>query len=217
MGLGDIFSGIYQGISAGKRKREAQKEEQAAKEEYDRMKEVYSNVDTSNPFEGLINQYAGLENTMEDLTINKQQAEFESQQFAQSQANVLSGLRGAAGSSGIAALAQTLAKQGQIAAQKASASIGMQEAANQKSEAAMAGKLQEAEARGQAEVDKQIATGEQMSQQLEMKKQSTLMDMANKQYTAAQAATDAAAAAQEQGISNAIGGAGDLLGTAIGL
>ena len=217
MGLGSIFSGIYQGISAGKRKREAQKEEQAAKEEYDRMKEVYSNVDTSNPFEGLINQYAGLENTMEDLTINKQQAEFESQQFAQSQANVLSGLRGAAGSSGIAALAQTLAKQGQIAAQKASASIGVQEAANQKSEAAMAGKLQEAEARGQAEVDKQIATGEQMSQQLEMKKQSTLMDMANKQYTTAQAATDAAELAQEQGISTAISGAGDLLGSAVGL
>lgn len=217
MGLGSIFSGIYQGISAGKRKREAQKEEQAAKEEYDRMKEVYSNVDTSNPFEGLINQYAGLENTMEDLTINKQQAEFESQQFAQSQANVLSGLRGAAGSSGIAALAQSLAKQGQIAAQKASASIGAQEAANQKSEAAMAGKLQEAEARGQAEVDKQIATGEQMSQQLEMKKQATLMDMANQQYTSAQAATDQAARDQEQGISNAIGGAGDLLGSAIGL
>ena len=217
MGLGSIFSGIYQGISAGKRKREAKKEEQAAKEEYDRMKEVYSNVDTSNPFEGLINQYAGLENTMEDLTINKQQAEFEAQQFAQSQANVLSGLRGAAGSSGIAALAQTLAKQGQIAAQKASASIGAQEAANQKAEAAMAGKLQEAEARGQAEVDKQIATGEQMSQQLEMKKQSTLMDMANKQYTTAQAATDQAARSQEQGISNVIGGFGDILGGAIGL
>ena len=217
MGLGSIFSGIYQGISAGKRKREAQKEEQAAKEEYDRMKEVYSNVDTSNPFEGLINQYAGLENTMEDLTINKQQAEFESQQFAQSQANVLSGLRGTAGSSGIAALAQTLAKQGQIAAQKASASIGAQEAANQKAEATMAGKLQEAEARGQADVDKQIAAGEQTAQQLEMKKQATLMDMANQQYTSAQAATDQAARDQEQGISNAIGGAGDLLGTAIGL
>ena len=217
MGLGSIFSGIYQGISAGKRKREAQKEEQAAKEEYDRMKEVYSNVDTSNPFEGMINQYAGLENTMEDLTVNKQQAEFEAQQFSQSQANVLSGLRGAAGSSGIAALAQTLAKQGQIAAQKASASIGAQEAANQKAEAAMAGKLQEAEARGQADVDKQIATGEQMSQQLEMKKQATLMDMANQQYTSAQAATDQAARDQEQGISTAIGGTGDLLGSAIGL
>ena len=217
MGLGDIFSGIYQGISAGKRKREAKKEEQAAKEEYDKMKEVYSNVDTSNPFEGLINQYAGLENTMEELTVNKQQAEFESQQFAQSQANVLSGLRGAAGSSGIAALAQTLAKQGQIAAQKASASIGAQEAANQKAEAAMAGKLQTAEAKGQAEVDKQIASGEQMSQQLEMRKQGKLMDMASTQYTTAQAATDAAIKSQEEGISNAIGGFGDILGSAIGL
>ena len=43
------------------------------------------------------------------------------------------------------------------------------------------------------------------------------MDMANQQYTSAQAATDQAARDQEQGISNAIGGAGDLLGSAIGL
>ena len=149
MGLGSIFSGIYQGISAGKRKREAQREEQAAKEEYDRMKEVYSNVDTSNPFEGMINQYAGLENTMEDLTVNKQQAEFEAQQFSQSQANVLSGLRGAAGSSGIASLAQVMAQQGQLAAQQASASIGQQEATNQRLAAQQAGKIQSMERQGE--------------------------------------------------------------------
>ena len=30
---------------------------------------------------------------MEDLTVNKQQSEFEAQQFAQSQSNIMSGLR----------------------------------------------------------------------------------------------------------------------------
>ena len=70
-----------------------------------------------------------MENTMEDLTINQQQAEFEKQQAMQSQANIMGQMRGAAGSSGIAALAQSLANQGSLQAQRASASIGAQEAA----------------------------------------------------------------------------------------
>ena len=68
----------------------------------------------------------------EDLTVNQQQAQFQAQQFQQSQANIMANLQGAAGGSGVAALAQSLANQGHIAAQQASASIGQQEAANQK-------------------------------------------------------------------------------------
>ena len=41
-------------------------------------------------------------------------------------------LRGAAGGSGIAGLAQTLANQGQLQAKQISTSIGQQESANQK-------------------------------------------------------------------------------------
>ena len=48
------------------------------------------------------------------------------------QANIMSDLSGAAGGSGIAALAQSMANQGSLQAQKASASIGAQEAANTK-------------------------------------------------------------------------------------
>ena len=44
----------------------------------------------------------------------------------------MQGLRGAAGGSGIAGLAQALANQGQLQTQRISASIGQQEAANQK-------------------------------------------------------------------------------------
>ena len=108
-----------------------------------------------NQFEGMQNQYAGLENTMEDLTINQKQADFQSQQFAQSQANIMGNLRGAAGGSGIASLAQSLAQQGQLASQKAAASIGQQEAANQMAAAQQAGKLQEMEARGAEGIDMQ--------------------------------------------------------------
>jgi len=83
-----------------------------------------------NAYEGMKNQMEGVENAMEDLTVNTQQAEFEAQQNAQNQANIMSQMSGAAGGSGIAALAQSMANQGALQAQKASASIGAQEADN---------------------------------------------------------------------------------------
>ena len=149
---------------------------------------------------------------MEDLTVNQQQAEFERDTFQRSQANILQGLRGAAGGSGIASLAQSLAQQGQISAQRSSASIGAQEAANQKAAAMQAGRIQEMERRGQANVSQMRAQGQQVSQQRQMEKQSTLLGMAQ-QETAAymQQAEDANRAkwdAISGGISNAASFAG---------
>ena len=103
---------------------------------------------------------------MEDLTVNTQQAEFQQQQSMQNQANVMQSMQGAAGSSGIAALAQTMANQGSIDAQKASASIGMQEQANTMAEAKMAGSIQSAERQG-----------ELMSRQMKSDKLQSMMGM----------------------------------------
>ena len=89
-------------------------------------------ADQKNAYEGMKNEFEGMENAFEDLTVNTQQAEFEAQQNQQNQANILSQMSGAAGGSGIAALAQSMANQGALQAQKASASIGAQEAANAK-------------------------------------------------------------------------------------
>ena len=61
--IGGLVGGIYGGIQAGKAAKKADKAAKKAKQEQDRMKEIYSNVDTSNPFEGMTNAYAGLENT----------------------------------------------------------------------------------------------------------------------------------------------------------
>ena len=85
-----------------------------------------------NAYEGMKNQFEGMENAFEDLTVNTQQAEFEAQQNQQQQANIMSQMAGAAGGSGIAALAQSMANQGALQAQKAAASIGAQESQNQK-------------------------------------------------------------------------------------
>ena len=181
------------------------------------MKEIYSNLDTSNPFEGMTNQFAGMENTMEDLTIDKKAAEFQAQQFQQSQANIMGQMRGAAGGSGIAALAQSLAQQGQLASQKAAAGIGQQESANQKAMAAEAGRLQSQEARGATDVATQIAQGERASQQMEMNKQSTLMNMASQESATADAQVANTQAAKDEAWGGVIGGVGDIAGQALGL
>jgi hypothetical protein len=216
-------------ISAGKQQREAERKEADAREEMMRLREVYSNLDTSNPFEdltnrfeGLQNQYVGLENTAEDMTINQQQAQFQREQFQQSQANVLGGLRDSVGSSGIAALAQSLAQQGQIASQQSAASIGAQEAANQRMKATQAGRLQEMEARGQsaidlqraqgaANVDQLVASGAQHAQQMEMHKQATMLGMSQQEVAAYQQQAQDANTAKWNAISSGLGNMGSFI------
>ena len=87
----------------------------------EQQKQEYRDIEFKNP-------YADMENVYEDVTVNQQQAQFQAQQGAQQRANIMQGLRGAAGGSGIAGLAQSLANQGQLQTQQASASIGLQAA-----------------------------------------------------------------------------------------
>ena len=215
--LGKLIGGIYGGIQAGKASKKADKAAKKAEAERNRMKEIYSNLDTSNPFADLTNQFVNMENTMEDLTINQKEAQFQKEQFQQSQANILGGLRGAAGGSGIAALAQTLAQQGQLASQKSSASIGQQEAANQAKMAQEASNLQLKEAQGETDVQKLTAQGAQTAQRLEMEKQGKLMDTAQQEFTNAQQQQQAAQAAKDEAWGQAIGGVGDAVGSLFGL
>jgi hypothetical protein len=119
-----VGAGIAKAISGSKQKKAAKKAEAAAKIEMNKQKEKFANMDTSNP-------YANQENTMEDLTVSTAEADFAQQKSQQNQANVMQQMKGAAGGSGIAALAQTMANQGQLAAKKASLSIGAQERVNQ--------------------------------------------------------------------------------------
>ena len=159
---------------SGKRARE----QQAALSEMNKYKSEYMALDTSNP-------YANLQNTMEDLTVNQQQAQFQAQQGAQQRANIMQGMQGAAGGSGVAALAQAMANQGQLATQKASASIGQQEAANQRAAATQAARLQRMEAEGEAR-----------SQDLQYQKTATLLGMSQQRVGAANQARAEAKAQQ---------------------
>jgi hypothetical protein len=184
-GLVGIAGGI---IGSGKRKRE-QREAQA---EFNRRQAQFQNLDTSNV-------YANMENVYEDLTVNQQQAQFEAEQQQQVLANTMQGMQGAAGGSGIAALAQAMANQQSQNMRQASISIGQQEAQNQAASAQMAGQLQQLEARG-----------ELLSRDAELNKVSTLMGMSGQRLQAANQARAAATQGLMAGIGGVIGGVGSL-------
>ena len=187
IGMGvSAIGGILGATSASSAQREAEEREEKARAEMNRLKSVYANLDTSNPF-------LNMENTMEDLTINQKAADFQKQTFQQSQANIMGGLRGAAGSSGVAALAQTLAREGQLASQRAAADIGAQEARNQQLERQEASRLQSMERQG-----------ELTSRQQELQKQSTLLGMSQQETAAYMQQAQAAQQAKWQAISGAV-------------
>jgi len=166
--------------TSGRRKRIA--EQEAANKENEKMMAQYKALDTSNP-------YANMQNTMEDLTVNQQQAQFQAQQGAQQRANIMQNMQAAAGGSGVAALAQLMANQGQLATQQASASIGMQEQRNQMAAAQQA-----------ANIQMQERAGEARSQDLEAQKTATLLGMSQQRVAAANQARAEAKAAQMSAI-----------------
>ena len=142
-----------------------------------------------------------MENTFEDLTVNQQQAQFQSQQGNQQRANIMQNLKGAAGSSGIAGLAQAMANQGQLQTQRISASIGQQESQNQ----VMA-------ARGASSIQNSERQGDQLVQQQEMDRQATLLGMqmgeatgANQAYQQSVANQMNAQVAQNKALSDGLG------------
>ena len=134
--------GVAKFIKGASDKRKAKKENEAAKAEMEKAMDKYRNMDTSNP-------YLNMENTMEDLTVNTQAADMANEQSQIGMADTLGKMNQAAGGSGIAALAQAMANQSQIANQKASANIAQQEKSNQQAERAEASKIQELEIEGE--------------------------------------------------------------------
>ena len=192
--------GIYKTVQGAKAKKEAEKKAEEAKAEMDKRKAEYSRLDTSNPYADYQNMMA--ENVYEDMTVNQQQAQFEAEQGAQQRANIMQGLQGAAGGSGIAALAQQMANQGQLATQKASASIGAQESAQQELKAKGELIVQEGE---QAALAKRTE-GEIMSRDMERQKVMTLMGMSQSEMAAYNQNAAAGEAAMWSGIGD-VGGA----------
>ena len=186
--------GVAKAIQGGVQAKRAKEDAKKAKAELEKSRNMFSSMDTSNP-------YQNMENTMEDLTVNTQAAEFAKDQSMQNQANVMQGMRGAAGGSGIAALAQAMAQQGSMDAQKSSASIAQQEQANQKLSAQEASRIQGME-----------RSGDVMSRNMEMGKIDGLMGMASGDLAGARSRQQAGQEAMMEGVKDVANSGMDYLG-----
>ena len=182
--------GIAKAIKGGADKRAAKKANEEAKARMEKDREAYMNMDTSNP-------YLNMENTMEDLTVNTQAAEFQAEQNQVGMATTLGNMNKAAGGSGVAALAQALANQNQIANQKASISIAEQEKANQTAERREAGNIQMAERKG-----------EEHSKRLQRGLLGKALELSASEVQGTQSEINAANEAIESGIDTALSGVG---------
>lgn len=185
MGIVSGLTGIAGGIIGGKSRRLEQKTAQGL---YESDMAGYRSLDTSNP-------YANMENTMEDLTVNTQQADFAAQQQNQGLGNIMGSMNQAAGGSGIAALAQSLANQQSQNLQKSSVSIGQQEQANQTAAATEAGKIQMA-----------ARDGDVLSREMQREQSETELGMSQVRLGAANQARTDATQALVQGIGQVGGG-----------
>ncbi len=192
--------GVAKAIGGAKAKKEAEKKAEEAKAEMDRRKAEYAKLDTSNPYKDYQNMMA--ENVYEDITVNKQQAEFQREQQEQQRANIMQNLQGAAGGSGIAALAQQMANQGSLDARQAAASIGAQESQQQQLKAQGELITQQGE---QAAMGKRVE-GEIMSRDMERNKVMTLMGMSQSEMGAQRQAAAAGEAQMWSGMEMAAGG-----------
>lgn len=171
--------------------RARRREQAAAKAQVQEQMAAYENMQFNNPYESM-------QNTAEDLTVNTQQADFLAQQQQQGLANTMGALQGAAGGSGIAALAQAMSNQQAQNLQQASASIGQQEAANQMAAAQQGAQIQKMQAEGAMDV-----------QNMELERNQTLLGMA-------QTRLGAANQARQQATQQLVGGIGQVAGAAIG-
>ena len=180
----------------------SQIEKQKQQAELDKQKDIYRNMEFENPYAEMENQFAGLENVYEDLRVGTGAADFQMEQGAQQRSNIMQGLRGAAGGSGVAGLAQALAGQGALQARQVSVGLEQQQLRNEAMRAQGAMQLQQMEAQGATAADMAQRGGEAMLQEAESGRQATLLGMQYGQSAGANAALQQAQSNQMSAMAN---------------
>lgn len=195
--FGDILSGAasYGTSFIGGKKRLARKNE--AQGDFDSAFSDYMSQDISN-------MYSNMENPYEDLTVNTQEADFLANQNAQGLSNIMGQNRQAAGGSGIAALSQSLAGMQAQGAQRASASIGMQEQRNQ-----------QMQARGAENIQNMERQGAERAMGRETDRLGTGLGMSQAELTAAQNDILRAQMQRSEGVGQFAGGVGNVGGALV--
>jgi hypothetical protein len=187
--------------------RELQREMMA---KYEARQADYEAMEFFNPYDNMQNYYAdlknayvGMENQFEDLGVSTVAADFQMQQGQQQRADIMSALSGAAGASGISALAQSLANQGVLQSRQVSVDLAQQQRQNMLMSAqasqqidqmqrAQQMQIQMAVAQGAASADMAERGGLSMLQGAEISRQSTLLGMSSGDYAGANAGVQAA-------------------------
>jgi hypothetical protein len=131
-------------------------------------KNEFRNLSTNfdNLAAGAENMYEGMENRFEDMTVDMRAADFQTQQGQQQRANILQGLRGAAGSSGVAGLAQSMANQGALQSQQIAAGISQQERQNQMLSAQEGSRIDQMQRAGATQVQQMQLQGAEVARQM---------------------------------------------------
>jgi hypothetical protein len=195
---------------------------QGFKERFEDAFEKFENMQFENPYANLTNPLAGMqnpyaENIYEDLTVDTGAADYLKQQQQQSQANLMQQFRGAAGASGVGALAQSLSNIANEEARKASLQLAQQRQANEKLR--LAGEEQRRKAaydidlmqrRAIGEINILKATGEERKRLAEAKQREALLGFAAERKMAADQAVETARAELFEGLGSITGGVGGL-------
>lgn len=198
---------------------------------YEARQADYEAMEFFNPYENMQNYYAdlknayvGMENQFEELGVSTVAADFQMQQGQQQRADIMSALSGAAGGSGIGALAQSLANQGVLQSRQVAVDLQQQQRQNmlmsaqaqqqidqQQRSTQMA--IQQAIAQGAASADMAERGGISMLQGAEIGRQQTLLGMSAGDYGGANAGVQAAYANQM----GAIGMSSQMLSAQMGM
>ena len=177
------------------------------REEKDARAQHQGNLDRVNNFQ-FQNEFANLENTAEDLTVNNQAANFQAQQNDQGLAQ---GLDAVVASGGGGGGAQAIANAALQSKQGLSNSLAQQEQGNQQLRLQQAGQNQRLEAQGAGQLQAQ-----------QYAHAGDTLDLSNNRLNAAQDARTQATAGLTQGLGSIVGGVatgglGELAGAAKGL
>ena len=170
-------------LTGGAARREEQRN---AQEDLHNQMADWEDTKMKNPYAGVKNPYADMENVYEDQTVDLKAAEFAKEQSQQSAANIMASMKGAAGGSGIAGLAQVLANQARALGE--------------------AGRIQQLDREGEQKRDLLEREGARMVEQYDMQKQEKMMDFAMARKEAADQDIDNANMQRDQFISGAITG-----------
>ena len=235
--MGDVFSGAAQGASAGEANEELEAQQQEMQDAFNEKLEAFANKEFENPFANMTNQFAGLQNEMEnistenkfeDLTVNLKSADYQKQMAQESEAQVIKAAQaGAGGAGGVAAIASMLARQNARVRQGIAADIGAQEAQNQRLMAQGAEQARQVQqniaresnridqviAQGAADIQTAKAEGEMDIQRMESEREAIMLGYEADMLAGSLSSTQAQIDANTAMVGDTLGSLGDMAST----